>query len=1120
MIRRSCGVILCFSLSSEQPTKLSSRLHIIFSFVLKPGLLSPIIRFYVFASSIGLITLAFQSSAVLAQEIPITNTTINACAGFLLDSQGNGGTYLANEDVEMTICPEAPETILNLYWTLMQLGDGDYIELYNGPNSLFPLIGTYTDNDLLGQDITSSNGSGCLTVRFVSDGTSQGNFGAEISCGLPCIRPTPIVQSNLGNAPVYLCPGESITFNGGSSVFSNGTAMQSFEWEFDDGSTNNSNWPQVTHTYTEPGGYKINLRLTDDNGCESSALTEFIVLVSTVPQFDLITEVNSLCAGGDILLGITNIPQDSTYVLDSLNLWISEPWSDLPDANLDGDYCIPDVQGECFPSEITFTQFAQGAIVDEVSDIESFFVNMEHSFMGDLTITFICPNGQALAVHQQGGGGTFLGLPDQTDGDECPIPLGVGWDYFWSPDAVNGSWTEASAVNTTDGSLNPGSYQSEAPWTDLIGCPINGTWTILICDMFGLDDGNIFTWNIHFNPELYGDLLYFTPHYGPDCDSTYWTGPGIETFSAGCDWASVHLETAGSYDYTYTAINNFGCSFDTTITVVVSEAATIDAGDDFTVDCTVANQSLNGGFNGILPPSFTEDGGTFNYTYQNNDNLTWTFCPDGGFEDYTLMQFEFISGQMEAFFESFVIYDGPDTSWPPIVEWDQGDATGQVYTATNETGCLTFTFESDFTVSAADGGFDPWTYTVSGVGDEPDFIWEWTPAGGLSDANIRNPLVTGLNATTTFTLTGYPVGQPGCASTDDVTVSVTSTFSMEVEPFYNACVGDTVGIAAPQITGGNAPFTIEWHADNGTVLAEDAPLVEVIGIQNYCAIVEDNCAARDTACTLVYPYPTIPAAFVADSIFGCEPHSSVMTSTTLDFQDISQMRWHFDDGTSSLSLGSVSHAYEDDGLYYPWLEITDMNGCVTRDTLANPIIVWPTPLAIFEPHPDVAVLPNTVISFDNYSVDADQYLWEFDSFGQATAEDTAFRFPLERASTYYVQLFAINQYGCSDSTTRQVIVQEDIDIYIPNSFTPDYDGINDVWQIEGRGYQGLGFELFIFNRWGDVVFESADPFTAWTGSVHNGEMFAPDGVYFYRIRIRDVQYDINHLYEGHIVLVR
>jgi gliding motility-associated-like protein len=147
-------------------------------------------------------------------------------------------------------------------------------------------------------------------------------------------------------------------------------------------------------------------------------------------------------------------------------------------------------------------------------------------------------------------------------------------------------------------------------------------------------------------------------------------------------------------------------------------------------------------------------------------------------------------------------------------------------------------------------------------------------------------------------------------------------------------------------------------------------------------------------------------------------------------------------------------------------------------------------------------------------------LWEFDSFGQATAEDTAFRFPLERAGTYYVRLFAINQYGCSDSTTRQVIVQEDIDIYIPNSFTPDYDGINDVWQIEGRGYQGLGFELFIFNRWGDVVFESADPFTAWTGSVHNGEMFAPDGVYFYRIRIRDVQYDINHLYEGHIVLVR
>jgi gliding motility-associated-like protein len=101
-----------------------------------------------------------------------------------------------------------------------------------------------------------------------------------------------------------------------------------------------------------------------------------------------------------------------------------------------------------------------------------------------------------------------------------------------------------------------------------------------------------------------------------------------------------------------------------------------------------------------------------------------------------------------------------------------------------------------------------------------------------------------------------------------------------------------------------------------------------------------------------------------------------------------------------------------------------------------------------------------------------------------------------------------------------VIVQEDIDIYIPNSFTPDYDGINDVWQIQGRGFQGLGFELLIFNRWGDVIFESKDPFAAWTGSVHNGQTFAPDGVYFYRVKIRDVQFDVNHLYEGHIVLVR
>jgi gliding motility-associated-like protein len=166
------------------------------------------------------------------------------------------------------------------------------------------------------------------------------------------------------------------------------------------------------------------------------------------------------------------------------------------------------------------------------------------------------------------------------------------------------------------------------------------------------------------------------------------------------------------------------------------------------------------------------------------------------------------------------------------------------------------------------------------------------------------------------------------------------------------------------------------------------------------------------------------------------------------------------------------------------------------------------------------VLPNTVVNFNNYSSNADSYLWQFDAYSQSTAEDTTYRFPLERADTYYVELIASNQYGCIDSTTRQVTVQEDIDIYIPNCFTPDYDGINDVWEIQGRGFQGLGFELLIFNRWGDVIFESIDPFQAWTGDVNGGEIFAPDGLYFYRLKIRDVAFDVNHLYEGHIYLMR
>lgn len=931
-----------------------------------------------------------------AQEVPINGPDVNQCGGFLVDDGLSAGSYTPNQNQTITICAAQPETIVNLYFTVCSLGLGDVLSIFDGTTTAAPLIGTYAGNELQGQDITSTNAAGCLTVQFISDATNDGNFAAEISCGLPCVRPVPSIDSGQGAIPILICPGEPITFDGSGSVLAPGASLQSLQWIFDDGTTNTTSWPQVTHTYNEPGGYKVQLLLTDNNDCTSSILTDYVVFVSTYPNYSLITPDLQVCNGVGVTLG-ANFSSTETYEADSLNSWVSNPWIDLPDINLGGSLPIPDDQTQCFENTVVFTNFDFGQTVSSITDIGALNVNMEHSFLGDLVISLICPNGQSVVLQQNSGGGTGLGIPNEAD-DGVP---GIGWNYSWSPAATNGTMSAFIAANPGLGSLPEGSYQAAQSWNTLIGCPLNGSWTIEICDTWFIDDGYIFDWSVEFNPQIYGDVLSFTPIYGADCDSSFWNGPFIESSSNNCDFVTLSIEEPGTYDYTYTLINNFGCSFDTTISVIVDALPVLTAGPDLTYNCQ--------------PVSF--QGGLIN---------------------------------------------------------------------------------------------------SSNVG----YVFFWTPNVGLSNPASPVSPINALNQTTEFVLGAYPNGHPECLQQDFVTVTLIENIGLTVPESYNACDGDLITLEEPVVSEGTPPFNLSWILDGSLEINAASIPVIVDGLHEYCAVVEDLCGLTDTACTIVTAYPVIPASFQANELFGCEPHKVLMVSDYTQYQNISQMTWHLDDGTTASTIGSVNHEYSQSGFYSPWLEIVDQFGCIYSDTLASEVAVWPTPIAGFVTEPDIAILPNTTFKFDNTTVDGSQFFWEFDLYGNSEEPEPTFSFPFNQRGVYNVELLATNQYGCRDSTTRQVIVKDEIQIFIPNSFTPDYDGINDVWQVSGAGFREEGFKLQIFNRWGDLVYYSEDPYSAWTGNHKNGEHFAPDGVYLFRLVVKDVENDVNYKYEGHINLIR
>ncbi len=519
-----------------------------------------------------------------AQEVPVGTPFISDCGGFFVDPGMSAADYGPNIVAISVICSDGsiPGQI-NLDFNFFNLGTGDQLSIFNGADNAAPLVGTYIGTDLNGITISSTNPSNCLTVVFTSDAdASVGSFGAEISCGIPCEPPVVAVTTDQPDfQPTRLCVGEVMTFDASSTVFAPGSVLASHTWDFDDGTTDVSSWPIVTHSFSESGAYMVELMVLDTNGCGNINLIDALIYVDTEPSISIAADDFQACLGQEINLAVSI---DPTY------------WSALPTANLGGALYIPDDQTQCFSDTIYFGGFNAGQSIQSATDLASFFINFEHSYMGDIVITFVCPNGQSMIVHQLGGSLTELGEPVDTGVIPASVdPAGVGYDYFWSPTATAGTWL----ANSGGGTLPSGTYNAIDPFTNLIGCPLNGAWIVEVCDMFGLDDGWIFDWSVNFAPELYPPLVSFTPSFGYTCDSITWTGLGIVNTIANCGGAVLNPTTPGNYYIMVSALDNFGCTYTDTIGVNYFAPPVLDLGND--LDYCLTPLNLEGSLTGQAP---------------------------------------------------------------------------------------------------------------------------------------------------------------------------------------------------------------------------------------------------------------------------------------------------------------------------------------------------------------------------------------------------------------------------------------------------------------------------------------------------------------------------------------
>lgn len=284
----------------------------------------------------------------------------------------------------------------------------------------------------------------------------------------------------------------------------------------------------------------------------------------------------------------------------------------------------------------------------------------------------------------------------------------------------------------------------------------------------------------------------------------------------------------------------------------------------------------------------------------------------------------------------------------------------------------------------------------------------------------------------------------------------------------------------------------------------------------------DGISIIDTLSVDALPYPTV--SVVPDKPNGCLPLCVEFTDATI-VQSGNIVRWYWDFGDSAFSfLQNPQHCYQKAGEYSVILKIVSSNGCEIANQFYNLITAYSNPIADFFFSPQKTLISDPTVYFTDQSVQAQQWNWNFgdtkDVSGSNlqnpshTFSDTAF---------HCVTLIVSNDYGCVDTAVHCLFISPfvidsiEYAFYVPNSFSPNNDLINDTFG--GKGIGIIKFDLNIFNRWGNLIFHSQDIDFPWDGKMSGKKENAQEDVYLYQIKITD-QFQKEHNYLGHLTLIR
>jgi gliding motility-associated-like protein len=338
-------------------------------------------------------------------------------------------------------------------------------------------------------------------------------------------------------------------------------------------------------------------------------------------------------------------------------------------------------------------------------------------------------------------------------------------------------------------------------------------------------------------------------------------------------------------------------------------------------------------------------------------------------------------------------------------------------------------------------------------------------------------------------------------------------FSIATNPL---CSEDTI-----QFTNlSNPNFDFDWSFGDGGTSVAYSP----IHIYNNSGIYEvmlvgtnplNNCSAADSTTIIVNKMPD--ASFYTMDTIGC---GNLNATFYANYQATSDMVWDFGDGQSLAQVGNVTNYYGQAGCYDVTLTVTSPEGCVAQESYDDYVCVYENPIAFIGASPTSVNALNPTVQFSNSSQNAISYIWQMGDGGISYDDNPTYTYPMEGAD-YYVLMTAFNEVGCFDTASIDIHVFEELIFYVPNTFTPNDDEKNQTfYPVLSQGMKRTYMEFYIYNRWGELVFESHDPSYGWDGTYGPDALDCPIGTYTWKLKLETLQTQEILDFHGHVNLIR